>query len=1277
MAQITLRNYLQETEDAISSKRVDEALASCQYVLAFFPESLEAQRLLGEVYLAQEKLEDAQQSFDWILTNDPENVIAYCSRALVSERMSDYDTALDCYQQAYELSRGNGQIRQAFNQLSEKVGQPGFMFSRAGLARLYMRGDLLTQAAQEWETVLAITPDRLDARTGLLEVYWRQGLYDRAAQLAEQILQDVPGCLKALLILAFVTAPQDMLRSKELIKQVEALDPDLVLGHDLFADHLNRHPNDPFLKLLRKSPATLGTAEQATKTASAQSASAFNQLNAAGSPISADALSSWGSNASWNNDETLLKSRSSEPALKADTPSQSSTWGNESWSGIGNPPTESTQTSSDGSEQAEPWQLLQNALNSISPDVVRQASNPGFADANATPWLGADSFSPLSQSPESSLQSVSDAGLSSNDSSEQPDEQSWSFAIPEETKNNNAVPAWLNQLTNNEKQALQDQPLVEQSAPKADPFVIKPVPQSPAQQPDTQVPARPPVQQSSVKSSTSQPAVPEPEKPVPAQPVAESESMPDWARMMQSDGDEDSDEESFFGPDWLKSLGATSLDGTGEFFKLTDESEQPAEQKASDTAREQSVSNPEPLAPVLEQPQITPERSKTNSSPAWEQPAEQPRTGSNPSWEQPVATPEAPKAQAFHDPSWLLEPAPQQKKASNPSWEQIPSEVMPTNTSSQGQLEDWQPSAQASVDPTTNQSAEEPQGSQENDPWLAWQATYAQPQQDASPLWPEASQQPAEAQDYWSSSSQGQQNAKAPEQPSWMQQLSQSSSPASSNQGYDDWAASLAAPSAQQPEVAQEPEISAQPQLNEGTPADVSSAPEDPWAKLNQQLQSQAVDYNWLAQLAGNSQAGIEPVQSASAPAGAGSQSDNQQDKVEQNVLTTLEDLEKKLLSRGFAPLEPNSLASIAQAQEQQSVAETEPEHEVQPDADSGPSLSSALAELGNFFPQPVNSSDPKTNAYSASANESTHNQQSGVEPSWLAALNPVPAQQVAEEASTSATEAMVTSEPSVEPSWLAALNSVPTHPVAEDVPTSISEANSNQEPVAEPSWLAALNTVPAIPASPTSEMPEAEKPSNEVAAMQSVAQTPVKNRETEKPPVTPQLQAEPSFQASNRVSIEPMQAPVARINPLLDSELETTMKRPAVRLQPMHQRTAGVRESGSSGAINRNRAGERVAQRQTDSGNNLSQRERLIRGYQAQLIGDFDNAMQEYRVIIRNAPELLGEVVSNVRALLKLAPNYSAGYRVLGDAYMRQGEYLQAMEAYNKALTMAKKAKG
>src|SRR5437763_11493489 len=141
MAQTLLRDYLQTIEDELNSGSINDALANCQNILSHFPDLLEAQRLLGEIYLAQGRLEDAQRTFDWVLTNDPENVIAYCSRALVCERRSDVDTALDCYQQAYELSRGNKQIRQEFNQLSAKSGQQGFMFSRAGLARLYMRGD--------------------------------------------------------------------------------------------------------------------------------------------------------------------------------------------------------------------------------------------------------------------------------------------------------------------------------------------------------------------------------------------------------------------------------------------------------------------------------------------------------------------------------------------------------------------------------------------------------------------------------------------------------------------------------------------------------------------------------------------------------------------------------------------------------------------------------------------------------------------------------------------------------------------------------------------------------------------------------------------------------------------------------------------------------------------------------------------------------------------------------------------------------------------------------
>jgi tetratricopeptide (TPR) repeat protein len=257
MTQTTLREYLRTTEDAISSGRIDEAMANCQTILTHFPEALEAQRLLGEVYLAQGHLEEAQQTFEWILTNDPENVIVYCDRALISERTSDIDTALDCYQQAYELSRGNTNIRQEFNQLSARAGQQEFMLSRAGLARLYMRGDLLTQAIQEWEAVLAISPDRLDARLGLMETYWREGMYEKAEQIASQLLEEVPTCLKALLYLAHITSFSNMQRARDLLQRAAALDPDLVMAQEIFADLAASQPNDPFLQLIKREPILL------------------------------------------------------------------------------------------------------------------------------------------------------------------------------------------------------------------------------------------------------------------------------------------------------------------------------------------------------------------------------------------------------------------------------------------------------------------------------------------------------------------------------------------------------------------------------------------------------------------------------------------------------------------------------------------------------------------------------------------------------------------------------------------------------------------------------------------------------------------------------------------------------------------------------------------------------------------------------------------------------------------------------------------------------------
>jgi tetratricopeptide (TPR) repeat protein len=849
MAQTTLRDYLQVTEDAISTGRIDDAMEKCQHILTLFPESLEAQRLLGEVYLAQGQLEEAQQTFDWILANDPENVIVYCDRALISERTDDFDTALDCYQQAYELSRGNSQIRQEFNALSAKVGQQDFMFSRAGLARLYMRGDLLPQAMQEWEVILNASPDRLDARTGLLETYWREGLYDQVEKLAGEILNDIPSCLKALLLLAHVTFVYNMDQARELLQRAEALDPEMAIAQDLFHDLIASQPKDPFVVLLKKGPVIVPESHDGEPVLASMKAEeiASNILSPALASEATDSHLGWADLESWSELDTM-----SVPQQRAQGIPESSAH---------------AALSSDGVQDLDAWAALGQSFQS-KPEV----------ESELEVW-------------EEPQEVERDLELVIADDEASGEEQPWYQAEQVVEQADESIGAW-----------------------------------------------------SSVSSPPS--------------------SLDPWET-------ESRETDLPTPPAWLDML--TRGDGA-------------------------SSARPTPLPSEQEPPVVSPLSEQTQVEPA---PQVQIPTG----WDRPT-----------------LEPA--------------------LNTQASPELET------------------EPAREQKEEPAFF----FASDDKEEDMGWPE-----------------------------WLKSLG----------------AATMEPEPQQ-EVAE---------AFTAVPEPLSQIPSTPWLDaLNQEFSgAQALPTN------------------------------------EQQLVTSLEDLEHDLHSQGFIPLEPGSLATIAQEQQEQV-----------------PTLSSALAQFGDLPQQPA----PITEVFTKEPVQATT-------PTPSAAPEPVPT---------------FSNTTSAEPASIASSTEPSPSPASGPVPVSGVSSITGPLPV-------------------------------------------------------------PSYHA----------------DALLENELETTMRRPSIRLQPMQQRFPAQQAQPLPG--NKGRGGEQGGTGKT-SDSSLSYKERLLRGYHAQLDGAYDNAMQEYRIIIRNAPELLGEVISNLRALLKLVPRYTLGYRVLGDAYMRQGEYLQAMEAYNKALTMAKKAK-
>ncbi len=949
MAQITLRDYLQEAEDAIRDDRIDDAFIHCRNILAQFPESLEAQRLLGEAYLAQGQLGEAQQSFDWILTNDPENVVAYCNRALICERSSDYDTSLDCYQQAYELSHGNSQIRQEFNRFSTETGPQGFMFSRAGLARLYMRGDLLTQAIQEWETVLALNPERLDSRTGLLETCWRDAHYDRVEQQANQILQDVPGCLKALFLLAYVSSAKNIEQARELLKRAEALDPDLLMAQELFSDIMARQPAEPFLQLLKKAPVTLEIPQSKSSPTLVPDRQEPIAQPSSASPmsLSSEALSTWnsmenaGSGASWGSDITLIKDsqkRQQEPLPLAEAnPSH------DIWSVLEQQAPQSVDSQREQPLDAwlpEPSANLASANNQQEAEIPLWDNSPSYNDFKE-PVLngGMDATWP------NTAGSSGDSGIWGNPTGSSGDSGIWGNPLKENAMP--APPAWLNMLTQSEIRQLNDE-----DVPKPSP-VAEPVASTPPIQP----------MHNAVPEVTPEPA--------------------------------NDEEEAFsFGPEWLKSLGAAPIDAE---------------------------------TPPAEVPPVSP----------------------------------------------LATPAP------------VASQPLPAS------------------------SQYEPQP-----------VAYEQPEEKPQPVY---------------------QN--------------------------------FAGPTAM----------------------------------------------------------------------------------VEQDMLTTLENLEADLFSQGFVPLEPNTLQTIAKTQEPTSPAvPLTPSQEEAPQYEAMPSL---LANFESFVQEPVNASSVAGSSFTSAPMTADA---AFEEPSWLTSLNAVstpfslPERQ--QEMQTRQEEQMYANLAPPQPSWESAYTPYAASSLSsaqEEVPQTpaVHFAQPTQSPAGMPAW--SQENEPARGEdntnSPASVWSQLNRPQEEVFAAQVPTSSVHQGTET------------PLARQSSHDS-------------LLNNELETTMKRPAVRLEPMGQVHDFAHNNRVPQSPRARMAEQPYAGRSSE--NNLSYQERLLKGYQHQLVGDYDEAMQEYRIIIRNSPELLGEVVSNVRALLKLAPKYSTGYRVLGDAYMRQGEYLQAMEAYNKALTMAKRAK-
>jgi tetratricopeptide (TPR) repeat protein len=247
--QAALGESLRKVEAELAAGRGEQALVLCQEVQGRFPRALAVQRVLGEVYLTLRKQREALGALERALAGDPEDARALCARAIVHQMHGDSAAALAWYRRACDVRPDDPVLRATYRELALHLGQPSYQPTRLGLARLYLRGDLLTHAVREWETLAAEQPGQLEAQVGLAEALWRAGRAQAAEEQCRRILANAPSCIKAHILLAALLLDRKLAdEARRHAERATELDPEQRIAQALFADRLAA--GDPALATL-------------------------------------------------------------------------------------------------------------------------------------------------------------------------------------------------------------------------------------------------------------------------------------------------------------------------------------------------------------------------------------------------------------------------------------------------------------------------------------------------------------------------------------------------------------------------------------------------------------------------------------------------------------------------------------------------------------------------------------------------------------------------------------------------------------------------------------------------------------------------------------------------------------------------------------------------------------------------------------------------------------------------------------------------------------------
>lgn len=241
MASISLRAYHRQIEEWIDQGLYDQAIGHCRHILSFYPKCLETYRLLGKAFLESQKFGDANDIFQRILSSQPDDFISHVGMSIIREDESNLNEAIWHMERAFEIQPSNnaiqGELRRLYGR-RDGIEPPKVNLNRSALARMYLKGNLYSQAIAEIRMALAEDPQRPDLEVLLAKAYFETKQIPEAREIANQILAKLPYCYDAIFLLWQISLPEGKEKEAEkYLTKLAELDP--------YAAHLNKNIPSP------------------------------------------------------------------------------------------------------------------------------------------------------------------------------------------------------------------------------------------------------------------------------------------------------------------------------------------------------------------------------------------------------------------------------------------------------------------------------------------------------------------------------------------------------------------------------------------------------------------------------------------------------------------------------------------------------------------------------------------------------------------------------------------------------------------------------------------------------------------------------------------------------------------------------------------------------------------------------------------------------------------------------------------------------------------------